>query len=468
MSGHSAPRGSALACACVLSLLSSPALALWAEHTFTPPFATFDSDGMRKIDGWRFGGTAEANENFLRLTPDRQSKRGYVWNSARLDAEKGASWTATLRFRTSGQGKRLFGDGIAFWATAHAAHKDGPLIGFTDTFKGFGIVLDTFVNSEPGHVHKDVQIVSSDASAPRKLDDKPLGCDADFRYWEGRDDFKVTNHSALRVRFANDAVSVWIDARGSGAWVPCIMDAPVSAPAGWFRDGLWLGLTASTGDLADNHDVLSVQVGAEDEAAAPPASMAGVAAVVTPEFRGTGDPRIDDAIRSAAAAESALLQDKLTVVQHGLEHQLSSISDSLKAALKKLQDSETEAEKRIEEIERRIGQKVEDKLTASVGKAMDQKLAQAVDQKLSRVEGMVTDAVKSGVDAKIRAEMPGMEKKAAAAAEAAGKVAGAGAAAGGGSTVLLTWLVAALGLVVVIFGVIGYREYRRMLKMHLL
>lgn len=40
------------------------------------------------------------NENFIRLTPDRQSKRGTVWSRASLD---NGEWVTTIKFRISGQ-----------------------------------------------------------------------------------------------------------------------------------------------------------------------------------------------------------------------------------------------------------------------------------------------------------------------------------------------------------------------------
>jgi len=272
---------------------------------------------VRSLPNWRLGGSAALQENFLRLTNDRASKRASAWATARVPLD---DWSATIRFRVSGQGRRLFGDGLAFWFTKHSAHKDGPLHGFTDTFTGFGVVFDTFVNTEPGHVHKDVQIVSSDGKAPRKLDDSPVGCDADFRYWEGRDDWSVYNHSAVRIRFAGGRVSVWMDAKATGAWAPCITDAAVAAPEGWWREaegsgGAWMGLTATTGELADNHDVLSVQTGPEDEVA-PLLWLEP-----RPEMQLSGSEQIDNSIRSAVAYENWVLKERLAFLEHHLEHQ---------------------------------------------------------------------------------------------------------------------------------------------------
>ena len=39
-------------------------------------------------------------EYFIRLTPDRQSKRGYCWSDAAMPSNK---WVTTIKFRISGQ-----------------------------------------------------------------------------------------------------------------------------------------------------------------------------------------------------------------------------------------------------------------------------------------------------------------------------------------------------------------------------
>ena len=91
-------------------------------------------------------------------------------------------------------------------------------------------------------MHKDVQIVSSDGGAPVTLSaGNPIGCSADFRYWEGRDDYSVKNHSIARVRFAGNRVSVSIDAKATGNWVQCISDFVLPLQEGWQREGAWMG-----------------------------------------------------------------------------------------------------------------------------------------------------------------------------------------------------------------------------------
>ncbi len=122
------------------------ALVVVEGYTFLPefsvlgPFKSFDSEGIRTLPGWRVGGHAQLQENFVRLTNDRQSKRASLWCTSRLGLEE---WSTTFRFRVSGQGRRLFGDGLALWFTSRETHLDGDLHGFTNTFTGFGVILDT-------------------------------------------------------------------------------------------------------------------------------------------------------------------------------------------------------------------------------------------------------------------------------------------------------------------------------------
>jgi len=81
---------------------------------------------QRVIPGWAVGGHATVRETFLRLVPDRQSKTGWAWCSAPVRTPR---WSATVRFRVSGGGQRLFGDGWAFWFTQHNARVAGPVHG---------------------------------------------------------------------------------------------------------------------------------------------------------------------------------------------------------------------------------------------------------------------------------------------------------------------------------------------------
>ena len=70
-------------------------------HSFIPPFNFVDeTSGLRTIRGWKISGDAVVNKHFVRLTPDRQSKLGWLYAKNPIGF---TDWSTTLRFRLSGQ-----------------------------------------------------------------------------------------------------------------------------------------------------------------------------------------------------------------------------------------------------------------------------------------------------------------------------------------------------------------------------
>lgn len=55
-----------------------------------------------------------------------------------------------------------------------------------------------------------------------------------------------------------DSLEVLIDAHNTGEWVPCVTIADTGLPSNWARSA-HIGLTATTGQLADNHDIISLK-----------------------------------------------------------------------------------------------------------------------------------------------------------------------------------------------------------------
>lgn len=123
---------------------------------------------------------------------------------------------------------------------------------------GFGVILDTFKNTETLSQHKDVSIVYNDGKQSVELMmENKQGCDANIRYHEDRGDFSVSSASRLKVMLTNGKkVSISIDAKNDGEFKECAeMELPFEED---WAEKAYIGLTASTGQLADNHDVLSL------------------------------------------------------------------------------------------------------------------------------------------------------------------------------------------------------------------
>ena len=76
-----------------------------------------------------------------------------------------------------------------------------------DCTAGFGVLFDTFVNTEVHNAHKDVALlVNNDQKLADAFSTLAGGCDGDFRFWEGRDDFSITNRSAVKISYNVGAV----------------------------------------------------------------------------------------------------------------------------------------------------------------------------------------------------------------------------------------------------------------------
>jgi len=72
------------------------------------------------------------------------------------------------------------------------------------------------------------------------------GCESKFR--------GVDHDTYLSIRYYNDTLTLKTDVDGSGNWEQCFEAEGIRLPT-----GLYFGLTAATGDLSDNHDVISIK-----------------------------------------------------------------------------------------------------------------------------------------------------------------------------------------------------------------
>lgn len=168
------------------------------SHTFQPPFQDVDTTGNRIInDNWRTSGTAVVNSNFIRLTPDRQSKKGAIWSRRAVGVPY---LSLVFKFRISGQGKMFFGDGIGLWIVQQSFYNEGDLHGFQEKFVGIGIIFDTFKNTENLASHRDVTVLVNDGSKTYELMTTDVqGCAANVRYHAQRADFSVLDASRAKI-----------------------------------------------------------------------------------------------------------------------------------------------------------------------------------------------------------------------------------------------------------------------------
>lgn len=364
--------------------------------SFSQPFDSIDANGNRRISpSFEIGNDAIVQPHFIRLTPDRQSKRGHLWYTGKT-SDNGVylgpkldlpSFSMILSFRISGQGsKGLGGDGIALWLTNHAKYVDGDNHGFSEYFTGVGIVFDTFVNPEHRGGHKDVTVVMNDGqkSMETQRGETKLGCMSNIRYEEKNAAFNAAVN-ASRAKIILDAgnnLQIFMDARNTGEWVPCF-NGEVTLPVGWAK-GATIGLTASTGTLADNHDILGLNVYNEIEEEHHAIQDDAVKKrIAKPED-------VHKAVTATHEEKVQELQKQLQMLVENSEYKFTALKEQTSVSIEKLRVQENDDEKRIQELEVMVNARVNEKLDQTVEQfhsTVDDKLKTHVEKSAEKTSG---------------------------------------------------------------------------------
>merc|ERR1719440_1067833 len=254
--------------------LGQPPAKVIEELSFRSPYTDINPfTGQRQIANWDLGGTATAHRSFVRLTAESQGSKGWMTSHQPLTLNE---WSAMLELRALGSNQQLYGDGLAIWLTKASEHIEGPVFGREDKWNGLGIFFDTFQNVDHSHHHKHPYIYAmvNDGTkiyvpdAETNADDRSKqalpgahensGCSYEFRYAEDREDVSVLNHTRVHMTYRNKILKLRLQQTSSGIhkeWFQCIdmKDVDVPNPAFW-------GLSAATGDLVDNHDIVQFVV----------------------------------------------------------------------------------------------------------------------------------------------------------------------------------------------------------------
>ncbi|XP_017036367.1 vesicular integral-membrane protein VIP36 [Drosophila kikkawai] len=213
------------------------------EHSLVRPF---QGVGVL-LPHWDFMGNTMVTGNYIRLTPDLQSKSGALWNFSPV---MGRNWEVHVGFKVHGKGTELFGDGFAIWYTKQRM-ETGPVFGSKDHFSGLAIILDTYSNHNGPHNHQHPYLSAMVNNGSWSYDHdrdgthtQLAGCEVRFR--------NVDYETLISIRYENDILSVSTDLENRNEWKSCFVVANVELPTGYY-----FGLSATTGDLSDNHDIHS-------------------------------------------------------------------------------------------------------------------------------------------------------------------------------------------------------------------
>jgi len=216
------------------------------EHSLSKPYGGSGTG----IPYWDFIGSTIVTNKFIRLTADAQSLQGGLWNTIPIMMP---DWEIQFQFKNYGSGKDLFGDGFAMWYTKDR-NQLGPVFGSKDFFTGLAIFLDTYSNHNGPHNHPHPYISAMVNNGTLHYDHDKDGTNTELAGCESP--FRNKDHDTfVAVRYHNYKLTVSTDIENKNVWKECFTSNNVKLPTGYY-----FGFSAATGELSDNHDIVSVKV----------------------------------------------------------------------------------------------------------------------------------------------------------------------------------------------------------------
>ncbi|KAF2836877.1 hypothetical protein M501DRAFT_1059808 [Patellaria atrata CBS 101060] len=214
-------------------------------HSLGAPY--LDSDLQSRW--FDFGGdTVVRTDKYIRLTSDRPSRAGWLFSRVPLTA---TNWEIEVEFKIHGQ-NTLYGDGFAMWLTKQRA-TGGDVFGFVDKWDGLAIFFDTYKNNRPGVVFPLVLAAMNDGTQPYDKEN-----DGKANELAGCSSRGIRNQNfptkARLTYFAEKSLKLELHYKTEGKWTECFDIPDVKIPP-----VAYLGFSAETGELSDNHDIISIQ-----------------------------------------------------------------------------------------------------------------------------------------------------------------------------------------------------------------
>ncbi|XP_011301413.1 protein ERGIC-53 [Fopius arisanus] len=213
------------------------------KYSFKPPYLA-QKDGS--VPFWEYGGNAIASSENVRVAPSLRSQKGAIWTKEMTNFDW---WEVDLVFRVTGRG-RIGADGLAFWYTANKGQYNGTVFGSSDMWNGLGLFFDSFDNDNK---HNNPYIMAVLNNGDQIFDhandgttQSLTGCLRDFRNKPFPTRARIEYYkNKLTVLFHNGMTN------NDNNYEMCFRADNVHLPQrGYF------GVSAATGGLADDHDVL--------------------------------------------------------------------------------------------------------------------------------------------------------------------------------------------------------------------
>lgn len=214
------------------------------SHSIYAPYV--DSNLQNKF--WDFGADAIVDTNrYIRLTQDRPSQMGWLWSRLPLTAD---NFEIVFEFKVDGHASHVAGDGMAVWLTQDRA-KPGPVFGSINYFTGLGLFFDTYPNSRHPYSFPRISLMNGNGVEAYENDkdgarQEVAGCSIDYR------NAKVATKGKL-IHVKDVYTELQIHHSEWDHWQSCFKLDNITLPV-----NPYLGFSALTGDVSDNHDIVSV------------------------------------------------------------------------------------------------------------------------------------------------------------------------------------------------------------------
>ncbi|XP_011154814.1 protein ERGIC-53 isoform X2 [Harpegnathos saltator] len=213
------------------------------KYSFKPPYLA-QKDGS--VPFWEYGGNAIASAENVRVAPSLRSQKGAIWAKQPTNFDW---WEVNIVFRVTGRG-RIGADGLAFWYTSTKGLYNGTVFGSSDMWTGLGIFFDSFDNDNKHNNPYIMAVVNDGTKVFDHTNDGSTqqlsGCLRDFRNKPFPTRARVEYYkNTLTLLFHNGVTENVQD------YDICFrIDNVILPKSGFF------GVSAATGGLADDHDVL--------------------------------------------------------------------------------------------------------------------------------------------------------------------------------------------------------------------
>ncbi|KAJ8005883.1 hypothetical protein DPEC_G00122530 [Dallia pectoralis] len=226
------------------------------EYSLTKPYQGL---GSSSSSYWDMMGNALITTEHVRLTPDLQSRQGAVWSRIPCYLR---DWELQVQFKIHGHGKKnLNGDGMALWYTKERM-QTGPVFGNRNHFTGLGVFLDSYPNENKNHEKKynpstqrvfpyvSAMVGNGTLAYEHDRDGQSTeigGCTSLLR--------NIPHDTFLLIRYSKNRLTIQMDVDGQRDWQDCLDITGVRLPLGYY-----FGASSATGDLSDNHDLVSMKL----------------------------------------------------------------------------------------------------------------------------------------------------------------------------------------------------------------